>query len=389
MISMKTSLFFILTFNLIFTKCYSENRLELNLPSKLAIIHSLEKVTDWQIENFTYSKTGKPGYLHDYGIDAWTNATLYIGMTQWCEIAPKKKTYYDWLYNIGEENDWTAPSNFIEHPKYGLYHADELCILQFYMNMYDIYNEDKMLNASTERIDYILNNPPDTSMIYKNKQTWTWSDALFMAPPVYVHLSNIKNDPKYLRFMDEHFKLTYNHLYDKDEKLFFRDDSYFGKVESNGEKVFWGRGNGWVVAGLANILKLLPHDSEYRPFYEDVFKELLPQLASMQDSTGFWHASLLDPESYPSPETSATALITYALAYGINNDLLDAQEYYPYLEKGWNALLSSIDENGKLGWVQPIGADPRKVTKDMTAVYGVGAFLMAGTEMYKLTDKIN
>lgn len=242
-----------------------------------------------------------------------------------------------------------------------------------------------MLDSVKERIDWIINNPPDTSMVYKNKQTWSWCDALFMAPPVYLRLYSITNDSKYLEFMDEHFRAAYNHLYDSDEGLFFRDDSYFDKKENNGEKVFWGgRGNGWVAAGLANILRLLPATSEYRPFYEKLYIELCSKLAGMQNSDGFWHASLLDPESYPSPETSATALITYALVYGVNESLLDKERYLPVAMKSWDALNSIVNRKGKLGWVQPIGADPKKVTKDMTAVYGVGAFLLTATEVYKL-----
>lgn len=108
-------------------------------------------------------------------------------------------------------------------------------------------------------------------------------------------------------------------LYDWTNHLFFRDDSYFGKQEANGTKVFWGRGNGWVLAGIANILELLPKDSGLRPFYVQLFVELATQLSKLQDDQGFWHASLLDPDSYPSPETSSTALITYGLAYGLNH----------------------------------------------------------------------
>lgn len=69
--------------------------------------------------------------------------------------------------------------------------------------------------------------------------------------------------------------------------MFFRDDSYFGKQEANGTKVFWGRGNGWVLAGIANILELLPKDSGLRPFYVQLFVELAAQLSKLQDDQGF------------------------------------------------------------------------------------------------------
>lgn len=342
----------------------------------------MARVATWQINHFTYQEKGN---LHDYGIDAWTNAVLYAGMLKWAQAAESPSAYSDWLLKIGNENKWAVPANFANYPKYQYYHADELCIGQFYLGMYDRYKKENMLRAIQERADWIMTHPSDTGMRHSNKQCWTWCDALFMAPPVYAHLTKITGDAKYLTFMHENFLRTYRHLYDRDEHLFFRDDSYFNKQEANGSKVFWGRGNGWVLAGIANILELLPVDSEWRPFYEHLFGELAARLSRLQDQEGFWHASLLDPDSYPSPETSSTALITYGLAYGLNHHLLDAS-YLPVVQRAWQALVSTVDEDGKVGWVQPIGADPKKVTREMTAVYGVGAFLMAGTEIMKLSE---
>jgi rhamnogalacturonyl hydrolase YesR len=353
-----------------------------SIPEESGIKSSLKKVADWQINNFKYSTTGN---LHDYGIAAWTNATLYIGMAEWAKIADDS-TYYHWLTDIGAVNDWKIPAGFLNYPKYQAYHADELCIGQFYLNMFDLYKDNKLLYSTKERVDWIMNNPPDSVMDISNKQSWTWSDALFMAPAVYAHMAKIEDNDAYLQFMDKEYKRTYNFLYDKGNKLFFRDSSYFDKTEANGNKVFWGRGNGWVAAGLVNILKLLPENAVYRPFYENLFKEFIPRLAALQSSDGFWHASLLDPASYPSPETSATAFITYSLAYGINKGLLDEKTYMPVLEKSWASLVSTTND-GKLGWVQPIGADPKKVTADMTAPYGVGAFLLAGSEIIHLIKK--
>jgi rhamnogalacturonyl hydrolase YesR len=361
------------------TPCFpAGGSLSLNEPG---IKRSMKKVADWQIRNFSYSTTGN---LHDHGINAWTNAVLYLGLFEWARVADDS-TYSHWLVDVASVSGWKIPANFLNN-KYRIYHADELCIGQFYLNMFDSYRDGKMLASARERVDQIVNNPPDPAMDISNKQSWTWCDALFMAPPVYAHMAKIAADVRYLQFMDGEFRKTCNFLYDRENKLFFRDSSYFDKRESNGEKVFWGRGNGWVAAGLVNLLKLLPEDSEYRPYYENLFKEFVPRLAELQDSDGFWHASLLDPASYPVPETSATALIAYALAYGINQGLLDREKYTPVVEKSWMSLLSAIDEEGKLGWIQPIGADPKQVTASMTAPYGIGAFLLAGSEVLYLIN---
>lgn len=369
---------FIFGIGIQFSSCASGKNMHNDIATeRIELKPLLKKVADWQISNFEYKTSGN---LHDYGVDAWTNATLYIGMLEWAKIA-NDSSYYSWLLNKASVNDWQIPSNFVNYPKYQKYHADELCIGQAYLGLFDLFVEEKKLSSTKKRVDWIMSNPPDSSMLISNKQSWTWCDALFMAPPVYAHLANIENDIRYVQFMDKEFKRTYHYLYDKTNKLFFRDSSYLNKKEANGENVFWGRGNGWVAASLVQILKLLPEDSDYRKFYEDLFKDFIPRLVELQDSNGFWHASLLDPESYPFPETSATALITYALAYGINQGLLDKEQYGSTLKKSWSALQSAVNSEGKLGWVQPIGADPRKVTSNMTAAYGVGAFLLAGTEL--------
>lgn len=352
----------------------------LNNEFRREVVMAADRVADWQMGHFSYLDEGN---LHDYGIDAWTNGVLYLGLSRWASVSPNGRRYEDWLYNeIGKKNNWQIPANFIDYPKYGIWHADELCVGQFYIETYKKYGQPEMIKSTVERLDRIMHNPPDSSMSYRNKQSWTWCDALFMAPPVYLGIAQINNEPSYAEFMHAHFMKTYHHLYDKEDRLFYRDDSYLGKREANGEKVFWGRGNGWGVAGLANILQLLPGDDPRLPFYTGLFTMTLERLVELQDANGYWHASLLDPESYPAPETSATSLIVYALAYGINNDLLERERYTEPLQNAWQHLLSVIDGDGKLGWVQPIGADPKSVTAEMTAVYGVGAFLMAAAEMY-------
>lgn len=248
-----------------------------------------------------------------------------------------------------------------------------------------------MIAPVMARANWIVDNPAETTLEldYRKSETldrWSWCDALFMAPPVYAKLYALTQDKKYLDFMNKEYKVTYDFLYDKDEQLFYRDWRYFGKKEANGKKVFWGRGNGWVLGGLAEILQVLPKEESSYEFYKQLFVTLATRVAELQSPDGYWHASLLDPASYPSPETSATGFIVYALAYGVNEGLLDKASFMPAIEKGWKALVDAVEPDGKLGYVQPIGADPRKVTREMTEVYGVGAFLLAGCQIYKMIN---
>ena len=344
-------------------------------PDKQEILSIARKVADWQIKEFPNNK---------YAVKepkGWIAGALYMGMFDWAELSGDNQ-YFDGLKKVFNRQHWQVADR--------MYHADDVCVSQTYIDMYTKYKEDKMLLPTTARIDWVINNPSNGGLdIDYSKplsyERWSWCDALFMAPAVYTRLYTLTGNKKYMLFADAEFKATYNHLYDTDDKLFFRDSRYFGQQEANGKKVFWGRGNGWVIGGLAEILKTLPaEDTEYRPFYLQLFKELSESLANLQNKDGFWHASLLDPDSYPSPETSATGFIVYGLAYGVNQGYLPADKYLPVIQKGWNALVSAVEPDGKLGWVQPVGADPRKVTREMTELYGTGAFLMAACEMYKI-----
>ncbi len=345
-----------------------------------AVKNAMAAVADWQIDHFHLVK--------HHPLD-WTNGALYSGMMAWAKISSDAK-YIDWLYQMGRRFHW--------QPYFRMYHADDVVVSQMYLEMYEQKKEDKnsyrILGPTKARLDYVIDNPSKGTLLldYGDAQTlerWSWCDALFMAPPVYVKMANINGEERYLAFMDKEYKATYDFLYDQEEHLFYRDHRFFPekKLEANGKKVFWGRGNGWVMGGLVSILKDLPKDSPYRPFYEKLFVEMAEKVAACQDQTGFWHASMLDPESFPNPESSSSSFFCYALTYGINTGLLKEKKYKPIVTKAWEALVSAVHADGKLGWVQPIGEDPKKVTADMTEVYGVGAFLLAGTELLKWVNK--
>jgi Predicted unsaturated glucuronyl hydrolase involved in regulation of bacterial surface properties, and related proteins len=345
--------------------------------SKEAVSEVMQRVADWQINTPLYWPNAD-----------WTNGALYAGLMEYAKIATDS-TYLKWLLAKGKEMNWEKnPDN---NPK-SRYFADDYCVGQLYAELFRIYQDKKMIRPMANYFDYIMKNPSTRSLEFKWGETWpterwSWCDALFMGPTVWAKMANVCNKPAYLDFMYNEYKTSYDHLYDKEEHLFTRDDSYFGKKEANGKKIFWGRGNGWVLAGLPIIIKELPADYQNKKFFETVFVEMAEKIASLQGSDGYWHASLLDPEYYPNPETSSSAFFVYGLAWGINNGYLDKKQYLPVVEKGWQALVKAVYPDGKLGWVQPVGADPKKVEEHMTEVYGVGGFLLAGTEMMKLLKK--
>ena len=183
--------------------------------------------------------------------------------------------------------------------------------------------------------------------------------------------------------MVQEWKATTNYLFDKKENLYYRDGSYFNQLD-NGTKIFWARGNGWVFAGLANVIQELgPNDKDY-PYFLKLYKKMARKLLEIQTPQGHWAMSLLGQKFYPTPETSGSSFFTYGLAWGINKGILDKATYGSVVQKAWNAMVSYVNSDGMLTYVQPIGAEPGEAFPDKTEVYGVGAFLSAGSEVYKL-----
>jgi rhamnogalacturonyl hydrolase YesR len=348
--------------------------------NKVDLVTVLKAVSDWQIS--------QP--LKHHELD-WTNAALYAGMAEWAPASGDQK-YYEWLKAIGSKNGW----NYYEHPKQPLrrYHADDYCVGQMYIELYRHYKDKEMITPMRTYLDQILKDPARGDLLFKSavpgyssQQRWSWCDALFMAPTVWAKMANVTGKKKYLDFMYNEYKATTDYLYDKEEKLYFRDSNYFTRKEANGEKIFWGRGNGWVFAGLPIIIRELPSKWEHRDYFINLYKEMAGRLLELQQADGSWHASLLDPASYPVPEMSCTSFFVFGLAWGVDNGYLDKEKYLPAVRAGWKSMVSNVWPDGKLGSVQPIGADPKAVTPEMTEVYGVGGFLMAGTQIYRMVEK--
>jgi len=338
---------------------------------------SMRSVADWQIKHF---KGGAPGFMKAHHPLDWTNGALYVGMVKWAGMAGED-TYYEWLKAIGEEGEWQLYKR--------KYHADDHTVGQLYADLYRKYKEEKMLEPTKKQFEFIMYHPAISSLEWKtpyHQDRWNWCDALFMSPPVWAKLYNLTGEQKYLDFMVSEFKATTDFLFDKKEGLYYRDQSYMGKLD-NGTKIFWARGNGWVFAGLVNIMnELEPGSKEYKYFLK-IYKKMAKKLLEIQTPPGHWAMSLLGQEYYPTPETSGSSFFTYGLAWGINQGILDAEKYEPAVRKAWNAMVSYITDEGMLGYVQPIGAAPGKAWEDKTEVYGAGAFLCAGSEVYKLYSK--
>jgi rhamnogalacturonyl hydrolase YesR len=332
----------------------------------------MEKTTDWQLKNPKHEQND------------WTNGAFYAGVLAAWNTTGSQSIYSALLAMGNDSTRWLPGRRW--------YHADDVAICQTYIDLYRIEKKQEMIQPTIDTLKLFMSKPYPVRGIEVVK--WWWCDALFMGPPTMVKMGVTLNDPEYLKQSDIYFKECYDLLYNKKERLFARDLNYVIKndgkdrYEANGKLIFWSRGNGWVLGGLARLLSELPTDYPERPFYVQLYKEMAARILSLQQSDGLWRASLLDPKSYPGGEVSGSGFFCYALAWGINNGLLNKKTYRPAVEKAWVALNQCVNEEGRVGWVQPIGADPRKnFSAESWEVYGTGAFLLAGSEVIKLRAK--
>jgi len=329
-----------------------------------AIRDAMKKVADWQLR-VAESKFNSQ----------WTFAALYDGLLAASDTTGNP-AYRDAVLHYAEQQHWQLLSNRFPH-------ADDIALGKPYM---ELYLADPVAQRKPERIadtkailDRLVVLPDDPA-----KDLWWWCDALYMAPPVLARMTVATGDKKYVDYMNHEWDITTGHLYDPTEHLYFRDSRYFTQKQGNGKPLFWSRGNGWVMGALVKILQVLPANDPSRPKYEAKLREMSAALAAIQSPDGLWRSGLLDPASYDLPEVSGSAFFTYAIAYGINEHILDRKTYEPVVQKAWAGMLTHIYADGRLGSIQPIDGQPGKFKPSASYVYGVGGFLLAGSELDRM-----
>jgi hypothetical protein len=211
-----------------------------------------------------------------------------------------------------------------------------------------------------------------------------------MAPPVLARQSSLTGDPKYIRAMDKEWRRTAARLWVDRDRLFLRDERFKHQdhLGAGGKPIYWSRGNGWVMGGLARTLEAMPADFEGREFYTGIFRKMASRVIELQQPDGLWRSDLNDPKSFPEPETSGSAFFVYALAWGLNHGLLDRQTYQPAVTKGWAALSRHVLPNGLIGAAQKTGDRPVPTAPDDVGLYATGAYLLAGLEVADLNGVV-
>ena len=358
-----------------------------SIYSQKSIKKVMDKVNTYQFNN--------PWAEFD---DNWIRGTYYAGVMA-CYFATEDVNYLNQSEDICSSLNWTLPAVPDSPSSSG---GNILTMGQTMIQCYMVRPERYKIRSI---IDH-LNNPNMVKNALSKPDKWYWEggvrfvDGLFTGPPALAMLYSVTEDEKYLQWMEAYFWDVYGKLYDPTIDLFFRDKTMFpvkleerkndpnwkgnDQVTANGKKVIWSRGNGWAIAGLVRILEYLPMDHGNYKRYELLLQRMAKSLKERQSEEGFWYPNLADPDHARVKETSGTGFLTYGIAYGINNRILDREEYLPVVKKAWKSLTDAVSDDGKVQWGQLVGDRPGNVSKEDSHEYVSGTFLLAASEMYKM-----
>ncbi len=388
----------LLTFLLLFTMltaCVYQQSETLQKPSGEEVIKALNTANDYFMNKFPDPGADLIQPVRSKGNDfsdgriwqsnIWTFSTYATGLMTLYNTTNEQR-HLDYLIDWGEKKNWTLPTEEMWN--------DHLAG-QTYIDLYTIDTTKKeYISDIKSSIDAFIFEGDTQGRRFGTD--WNWIDAAYMAMPLFAQLGALTGDDVYYEKMHELYLRMKNEtgggLYNPEDGLWWRDASFKPPhKEPNGENLYWSRGNGWVVGALVRTLNYLPEEAPNRDEYKSVLKEMFAALLKVQREDGLWNVSLHDPTNYGGKELTGSAFFIYGMAWGVNNGLIYAEKYAPAIYKGWNTLVEDcMHPNGFLGYVQGTGDEPssgQPVTYDSMPDfedYGLGMFLLAGTEVYKI-----
>ena len=328
----------------------------------LAIMH---KVNGWQVAHPVMPPDNRD----------WVRATWYTGiMAAWKSTRDPK--FLDQAVTWGRQHHWQVGTEAEG--------GNRLFCVQTWLEAYFTLKDRAMIEPAVVWLDTPAPHSPAGSKRWYLGGDPCYVDCLYGAPALAM-LTRATGRQECLNIMHAFFWDVTDNLFDKEAGLYYRDQRFIGQKSSNGKKVLWSRGNGWAFAGIVRILEYLPTDDPQRPRYIGLLRTMASTLAKRQGADGLWRPNLDDPNDVPVPETSGTGFFCYGLAWAINQGILKQEKYLPSVEKAWAGLRRSVSPEGKVQWGQAEADRPFLVKPEDTNEYVTGTFLLAGSEIYKLS----
>lgn len=236
---------------------------------------------------------------------------------------------------------WTTEASMVPLPD----HVDHTVFGSIPLELYMQTKEKKYLDMGLNFADKQWGPPegprvkPESHVFHNMGLTWQtrlWIDDMFMITAVQAQAYRATGDKKYIERAAKEMVVYLDSLQRENGLFYHAPDVPF----------FWGRGDGWMAVGTAELLRSLPENNPHRPRIMEGYKKMMASLLKYQAESGMWRQLIDDPESWP--ETSSTGMFTFAMITGVKNGWLEKETYGPAARKAWLALISYLDENADI-----------------------------------------
>lgn len=353
---------------------------ESNTPEEQTILKIIYTVDGyWQAVN----------PLHEEA--SWDNSVFHIGNME-VYFLTRNDAFRRYSEAWAEENGWKgAKSDDKANWKYGndgtdnsVLSGDWQACFRTYADLYAVNPDEKKIARVKDVIEYQMKTP-----VY---EYWGTARDLYTAMPVMSKLYKITGDKSYLSKLLQYLAYTDSLLYDPKSKLYYKNSGavYPEHKSISGKKDFGSLENGWAFAGFAKLLSDLSKKDSCRNDYLNRFRNMADAIVRSQHPDGYWNYSMLDSLQTPGPEVAGTALLTYGLLWGINNDVLDAKIFLPAALRGWGFLVTvALQTDGRIGYIRSVKDPDQAIDEKSSANYGVGAFLLAACEAFRFFQDVN
>ena len=280
-------------------------------------------------------------FNHPVGYVVYPDVCAWYGALGYAKLAQNKKLF-ERLTSRTAKVVYGDEQNLIPKPN----HVDNNIFGIIPLKIYPTNKDKRFLNLGLFMADEQFRelSPEEYNKLSSNEQKWydmglswntrMWIDDMYMITILQAQAFKITRDKKYINRAANEMTVYLKEL-QKENGLFYHADNV---------PIFWGRGNGWVAAGMAELLCHLPEDNEYYPFIQKRFQKMMSTLLVHQNEKGLWNQIVNDPHAWT--ETSGSGMFTFAFITGVKNGWLDKSIYAPAARKAWIALCSYINPEG-------------------------------------------
>lgn len=224
---------------------------------------------------------------------------------------------------LGEDKKYLSRTRHVDHSITGV----------IPMEIYLINGDESLKKLGLSFADRQWEHPDEQGLSAESR---FWIDDLYMLPILQVQAYRVTGDEIYLNRAARTVVAYLEDLQQPNGLFLHAADSPF----------YWGRGNGWAAAGIAELLRELPKSNAHYEVVVDGYREMMESLAEYQTESGLWRQLIDDPNCWE--ETSSTGMFTFAMIIGVKIGVLDADRFGPVARKGWLALVDQIDDTGRV-----------------------------------------